>query len=91
MVISPFLPWWAVMGMRSGVGVGDVAVGGGGGSGGVGRMGFLVEHGVDQGHGDGGHAERFPVARAGEDHVFHASAAQAFGGLFAEHPTDGVA
>ena len=31
------------------------------------------------------------VARAGEDHVFHAGAAQALGGLFAQHPTDGVA
>ena len=28
---------------------------------------------------------------AGEDHVFHARAAQALGGLLAEHPTDGVA
>ena len=47
--------------------------------------------GIDQGHGDVGHAERLAVARAGEDHVFHAGAAQALGGLLAEHPTDGVA
>ena len=35
--------------------------------------------------------QRFAVPRAGEDHVFHAGAAQALGGLFAQHPTDGVA
>ena len=51
----------------------------------------LVHLRVHQGHGDVGHAQRLAVARAGEDHVFHAGAAQGSGGLFAEHPTDGVA
>ena len=37
------------------------------------------------------HAERLALARAGEDHVFHARAAQALGALLAQHPTDGVA
>ena len=40
---------------------------------------------------DLGHAERLAVARAGEDHVFHAGAAQALGALLAEDPADGVA
>jgi hypothetical protein len=31
------------------------------------------------------------VAGSGEDHVFHACAAEAFGGLFAKHPAYGVA
>ena len=35
--------------------------------------------------------KRLAVARAGEDDVFHPRAAQALGGLLAEHPTDGVA
>jgi hypothetical protein len=52
---------------------------------------FLVKHGIDQRHGDGGHAQGLAVARAGEDDVFHAGAAQAFRRLFAEHPTDGIA
>ena len=47
--------------------------------------------GIHQGHGDGGHAQRLAVAGAGEDHVFHAGAAQAASGLLAQHPTDGIA
>ena len=35
--------------------------------------------------------QRLAVARAGENHVFHAGAAEAFRRLFAEHPTDGIA
>ena len=46
---------------------------------------------IHQGHGDVRHAERLAVAGAGENHVFHAGAAQAFGRLFAQHPTDGIA
>ena len=52
---------------------------------------FAIEVGIDQRHGDVGHAERFAVAGAGKDDVFHAGAAEAFGGLFAQDPTDGIA
>ena len=45
---------------------------------------------VHQGHGHVGHAQRLAIARAGENHVFHSRAAQALGGLFAQHPTDGI-
>ena len=54
-------------------------------------MRFLVKHGIHQRHGDGRQAQRFAVARAGEDDVFHAGAAQTLRRLFAEHPTDGIA
>ena len=54
-------------------------------------MRFLVKHGIDQRHGDGGQTQGLAVAGAGEDDVFHAGAAQAFRRLFAEHPTDGIA
>ena len=33
----------------------------------------------------------FRLSGAGEDHIFHARAAQALGRLLAQHPTDGVA
>ena len=56
----------------------------------VGRV-FVVDVGIHQGHGDVGHAEGLAVARSGEDDVFHAGAAEALGGLLAEHPTDGIA
>jgi hypothetical protein len=46
---------------------------------------------IDQRHRDRRHAERLLIARPREDHVFHTGAAQALGGLLAEHPTDGVA
>ena len=46
---------------------------------------------VHQGHGDVGHAKRLAIAGAREDHVFHASAAQAFGGLLTQYPTDCIA
>jgi hypothetical protein len=52
---------------------------------------FLVKHGIDQRHGDGGQTQGFTVARAGEDDVFHACATEAFRRLFTEHPTDGIA
>ena len=45
---------------------------------------------VDQRERDFRHAGRFAVARAGEDDVFHLDAAQALGGLLAQHPGDGV-
>ena len=51
---------------------------------------FAMGIGIDQRHGDIGHAERFAVASSCEDHVFHARAAQALGRLLAEHPRDGV-
>ena len=47
--------------------------------------------GVGHGQGDLGEAQRLALAGAGEDDVFHAGAAQAFGALLAEDPTDGVA
>src|SRR5580692_3693397 len=50
----------------------------------------MVPRWIDQGHGDGGHAEWFSIASAGEDDVFHAGAAQSFGRLLAQNPTDGV-
>ena len=89
MVISPFLRLVGGDGDGSCVRMRGVAVSPGYGGGGFVR--FLVEHGIDQRHGDGGHAEGFAVAGAGEDDVLHAGAAEAFGRLFAEHPTDGIA
>ncbi len=50
----------------------------------------VVDLGVDKGERDLGHAGGFAVAGAGEDDVFHLEAAQALGGLLAEHPGDGV-
>ena len=55
-----------------------------------GRVGVAVGFRVDQGQRDFGHAGGLAVAGAGEDNVFHASAAQGLGGLLAEHPRDGV-
>ena len=43
----------------------------------------LVDVGIHQGHRDIRHAERLAVSRAGENHVFHARAAQRFRRLFA--------
>jgi hypothetical protein len=53
-------------------------------------MAVFMSGGINQSHGHDGHAGGFAVASSGEDHVFHAGAAQAFRRLFAEHPTDGV-
>ena len=89
MVISPFLRLMGRDGDGSGVRMRGVAVSSGKGGGRLVR--FLVEHGIDQRHGDGGQAQGLAVARAGEDDVLHAGAAEAFGRLFAEHPTDGIA
>ena len=50
----------------------------------------VVDLGIDEGEGDFGHAGGFAVAGAGEDDVFHLDAAEAFGGLLAEDPGDGV-
>ena len=47
--------------------------------------------GSDQNHGHRRHSDRFAGLGAREDHVFHAGAAQAAGGLLAQHPADGVA
>src|SRR6478609_8092365 len=52
---------------------------------------FRVYGGIDHGDGDRRHAERLAVACAGEYDVFHPAAAEALGGLLAEHPTNGVA
>ena len=41
---------------------------------------------INEGEGDLGHAGGLAVAGAGEDHIFHADAAQALGRLFAQHP-----
>src|SRR5580704_7126804 len=46
---------------------------------------------IHQSHGDGRHAQGFPVARAGEDDVFHPCAAQTLGGLLTQDPANGVA
>ena len=83
MVISPFLLWWAVMGM------GACPFVPAHGSGGL--MRFLVEQGIYERHGYGCQAQWLAVARAREDYVFHAGATEALGRLFAEHPTDGIA
>ena len=50
----------------------------------------VVELGIDQGERDLGHSGGLAVACAGEDDVLHADAAQALGGLLAQHPHDGV-
>ena len=54
------------------------------------RRGFARGR-IHQRHRDRSHAERLAIPRARKNHIFHASAAQTFGGLFAEHPTNGVA
>ena len=46
---------------------------------------------IRQRHGDGRHAQRFSIARAGEDDIFHPGTAQALGRLLAQDPTDGIA
>ena len=50
----------------------------------------LFGAGIDENHGDGGHAQRLARLGAGKNHVFHARAAQRLGGLLTEDPTDGV-
>ena len=55
-----------------------------------GRQTSVVDFGVDEGERDFGHAGGLAVAGAGEDDVFHLDAAEAFGGLLAEDPGDGV-
>ena len=55
------------------------------------RYRFTVNIGVHQSHGHVGHAEGLALAGARENHVLHAGAAQALGGLFSEDPTDGIA
>jgi hypothetical protein len=57
--------------------------------GGIG-VGAVVGFRVDQGERHFGHTCRFAVAGAGEDHIFHACAAQGLGRLLAQHPGDGV-
>ena len=53
--------------------------------------GSVVVVWVDQDHGDSGHSHGFAAFGAREDDIFHAGTAEAFCGLFAEHPADGVA
>jgi len=55
------------------------------------RGAVLIDFRVDQRHGDVCHAERFAVARAGENHVLHAGSTKALGRLFAQYPAYGVA
>ena len=55
------------------------------------HYGLTVNVGVYQGHGHVGHAQGLALTGARENHVFHAGSAQAFGGLFSQHPTDGIA
>ena len=50
----------------------------------------LVGVGIDHRQRDFGHAVGLAVARAGEDHIFHARSAKGFGGLLAQHPGDSV-
>jgi hypothetical protein len=50
----------------------------------------VVHVGIDEGERDLSHAQRLAVAGAGEDNVLHLDAAEALGGLLAEHPGDGV-
>ena len=45
---------------------------------------------VEKRHRHRRHPERLAVASTGEDHIFHAGAAQALGALLTQHPTDGV-
>jgi len=52
--------------------------------------GALVGFRVNHGDGNFGHAERLAVARAGKDHVLHVGAAERFGALFAQHPSNPV-
>src|SRR3984957_5602399 len=51
---------------------------------------FRVGFGVNEGERNFGHAQRFALAGAGKDDVFHLGAAEAFGGLLAEHPAHRV-
>src|SRR3984957_11100387 len=50
------------------------------------RVGFSV----DEGERNFGHAQRFALAGAGKYDIFHLGAAEAFGGLLAEHPAHRV-
>jgi hypothetical protein len=54
------------------------------------RIRAAVNFGVDQREANLRHARGIAVARAGENHVFHARAAQRLGRLLPEHPGDGV-
>ena len=49
-----------------------------------------INFGIDQSQGHFRHSGGIAVAGAGEDHVFHARAAQRLGRLLTEHPGDGV-
>ena len=55
------------------------------------HYGLTVNVGVYQGHGHVGHAQGLALTGARENHVFHAGSAQGFGGLFSQHPSDGIA
>src|SRR5208282_2358635 len=53
-------------------------------------IGSCINLGVNQSQRHFGHARGVAVARAGENHVFHARAAQRFGRLLPEHPGNRV-
>ncbi len=55
-----------------------------------GQRAFAVGIGIDKGEGDLRHAERFAIARPGEDHILHFCPAQGAGRLLAQDPADGV-
>ncbi len=50
----------------------------------------LIDFGIEQRQRHFCHARGLPVASAGEDHIFHACAAQRLGGLFPQYPRDGI-
>src|SRR5262249_26384818 len=52
--------------------------------------GAFVDLGIDQRERNLGHTRGLAFATAGKDHILHARATQALGGLFAQHPGDGV-
>src|SRR5581483_6385731 len=54
------------------------------------EVGAAVDVGIDERGRDLGHAGGLAVAGAGEDHVFHAGAAQRLGRLLTQDPGDGV-
>ena len=50
----------------------------------------VVNLGINQRQRDLGHASWLAIPRTGEDHVFHARAAQGFCRLLAKNPRDGI-
>src|SRR5205807_10235093 len=50
----------------------------------------LIDFGIEQRQRHFCHARGLAVASAGEDHIFHACAAQRLGGLLPQYPRDGI-